>query len=134
MSVSRVLGLLLAINLVLAPWVVAQDAAMESDWMELVKGARDSTTGLEVVKVEEGEEPDARVVTLAVPKAAVEDRDSIEEVLVVGRMPDKPEPLDIEYRWVDDPDNDNYGLLIYLSEGSNWPIRLYLNSEPGFAD
>jgi hypothetical protein len=63
------------------------------------------------------------------------DPDTIEEVIVVGRHPDKPEPpepLDITYEWLDDYENDNYGLVIRLGKNSKWPIRLYLNSAPGF--
>jgi hypothetical protein len=58
--------------------------------------------------------------------------DTIEEVVVVGRRPEKPEPLDISYEWLDDYDNDNYGLVIRLGKDSNWPIRLYLDSSPGY--
>ena len=55
----------------------------------------------------------------------------LEEVVVVGRRPAKPEPLDITYEWLDDYENDNYGLVIRLGKNSNWPIRLYLDSAPG---
>ena len=51
---------------------------------------------------------------------------------MIGRKPEKPEPLDISYEWLDDYDNDNYGLVIRLGKNSRWPIRLYLNSSPGF--
>ena len=56
----------------------------------------------------------------------------IEEVVVIGRKPAKPEPLDISYEWVDDYDNDRYGLLIHIPKDSEWPIRLYINSSAGF--
>ena len=49
-----------------------------------------------------------------------------------GRKPEEPEPLDITYEWVDDYDKDNYGLVIRLGKNTNWPIRLYMNSDPGF--
>ncbi|MBK6738859.1 MAG: hypothetical protein IPG64_13605 [Haliea sp.] len=41
-------------------------------------------------------------------------------------------PTRITYEWVSDTDPDNYGLVIRLSRNTNWPIRLYMNSDPGF--
>ena len=68
----------------------------------------------------------------AVPTYAQDGASEIEEVVVVGRKPEKPQPLDITYEWLDDYDNDNYGLVIRLGKDSRWPIRLYLNSDTGF--
>ena len=112
-----------------------QGLSLQSDWMELVKGQRDSELGAEVREVAPGEVAGTQKITLSIPKASVGDRDEIEEVLVVGRRPEKFEfPMKVEWKWLDDYDNDNYGLVIYLSEESSWPIRLYLNSEAGFVD
>jgi hypothetical protein len=112
----------------------ADENAMHTDWMNVVKGSRDAASGTEVVSVEEDGASGSRTVTLAIPKRAVNDPDTIEEVVVVGQAPEKPEPTDlhISYEWITDYDNDNYGLVIRLSENTNWPIRLYLNSAPGF--
>lgn len=107
---------------------------IESDWLELVKGYKGSAMGAEVMAVEEGESAEMQKVTIAIPKEAIGDPDTIEEVVVVGRMPDKPEaaePIDVTFEWVDDYDNDNYGLVIRLGKG-NWPIRLFMNSDAGF--
>lgn len=115
----------------------AEDGAMESDWLELVKGFKGSTMGVEMLDIRDDELPDMQRITMAIPKAAVGDRDDIEEVIVIGRRPDKPdppEPLEITYEWVDDPDADNYGLLIRLGKDSNWPIRLFMNSRPGYIE
>lgn len=119
------------------PLVVMAEGAgqsLQSDWMQLVKGYRDPATGVETREVEYGDEAGVRTVTLAIPKSSVADPDSIEEVIVVGRRPEKPEPLDITYEWLDDYDNDNYGLVIRLGKNSNWPFRLYLDSTPGFIE
>lgn len=105
---------------------------LESDWMQLVKGYRDKDTGVEMREVEYGKEAGARTITLAIPKSSRINPDDIEEVVVVGRRPAKPEPLDISYEWLDDYDNDNYGLVIRLGRDSNWPIRLFLDSSAGF--
>ena len=96
----------------------------------LVKGYMGETRGTELREIED--EGETRTVTLAIPKKSMSHPDEIEEVVVVGRRPEKPEPIDIEYEWLDDYENDNYGLVIRLGKNSNWPIRFYLNSDPGF--
>lgn len=115
----------------------AEDGSMESDWLDLVKGFKGSTMGVEMLDIRDDELPDMQRITMAIPKAAVGDRDDIEEVIVIGRKPDKPdspEPLEITYEWIDDPDAENYGLLIRLGKDSNWPIRLFMNSRPGYVE
>jgi hypothetical protein len=125
---------LLALALLIAPGSMAQSGPdpMQSDWLELVEGYRGDDLGVQVVEIEEGDSADMQKVTLAVPKKAVANPNEIEEVVVIGRMPEKSEPLDITYEWVADYDSDNYGLVIRLGKDTNWPIRLYMNSAPGF--
>lgn len=120
--------------LLLALPVFAQtdNVLLQSDWMELVKGFRDEAFGAEIREIEDRDGDGTRKITLAIPKAAIRDPDAIEEVVVIGKKPEKPEPLDISYEWLDDYDNDNYGLVIRLGKDTKWPIRLYLNSDPGF--
>jgi hypothetical protein len=103
---------------------------VQSDWLELVKGYKGETLGTEMREIEDDGEN--RTVTLAIPKESISHPDTIEEVVVVGRKPQELEPLEIEYKWLDDYDEDNYGLVIYLGRNSRWPIRFYLNSDPGF--
>lgn len=112
------------------------DGARQSDWIELVRGHKDAATGMEVMEIDDKESPDTRKLTLAVPKASVGDRDEIEEVVVVGRRPEQvePEPIEFSYEWVEDYDNDRYGLVIRIGKESNWPIRLYMSSNTGFVD
>lgn len=105
---------------------------LQSDWLQLVKGYRDPASGVEMREVEYGEEAGTRTVTLAIPKSAMANPADIEEVVVIGRRPEKSEPLDISFEWLDDFDSDNYGLVIRLGKDSNWPIRLYLDSAPGY--
>ncbi len=134
MSTVRCIKLSLTLLLALPLLLVAQDEALplQSGWMELVKGQRDPATGVEMREVEEENAGETRTVTLSIPKTSMNHPDTIEEVVVVGRRPEKPEPLDISYEWLDDYDNDNYGLVIRLGKDSNWPIRLYLDSSPGY--
>lgn len=123
---------LLALLLVLPSIAVAQEEGepLQSDWLELVKGYKGKTLGTELREIDDTGE--SRTITLAIPKTSISSPDEIEEVVVVGRQPEKPEPLDITYEWLDDYENDNYGLVIRLGKNSRWPIRLYLNSEAGF--
>ena len=128
---SVVGGLLLVLSGAIAH---GADGALQTDWMDVVKGSRDAASGAEVVDIDDTGADGTRTVTLAIPKRAVSDPAAIEEVIVVGQAPEKAEPMDlhITYEWIDDYDEDNYGLVIRLSKDTNWPIRLYLNSEPGF--
>jgi len=107
---------------------------MQTGWMDFVKGSRDSASGTEVVGVEKDGADGKQTVTLAIPKRALPNPADIEEVVVIGQAPEKPEPTDmhISYEWISDYDEDNYGLVIRLDKDTNWPIRLYLNSNPGF--
>ncbi len=109
-------------------------AAAESDWIELVKGYKGGTLGTEVRSVETDYETGQRRIWVSIPKTALPPQGEIEEVLVVGQAPEKLElPIpEVEFEWLDDYDNDNYGLLIRLPKGSNLPIRLYMHSEAGY--
>ena len=108
------------------------EPTLQSDWLELVKGHRGETMGVELRDIEEDDGDATQKITLAIPKRSMPHPDAIEEVVVVGRAPDKPEPLPIKYEWLDDYDNDNYGLVIRIGKNSNWPIRIFMNSEAGF--
>ncbi|HEY6131787.1 MAG TPA: hypothetical protein VIV27_07190, partial [Halioglobus sp.] len=113
----------------------AGDDATHTGWLSLVKGAKDDTVGAQMINIEKGDTADTQKITLAIPKKSIANPQDIENIVVVGQRPEKPEkpePQDITYEWVDDYDSDNYGLVIRLSKETNWPIRLYLNSEPGF--
>lgn len=105
---------------------------LETDWLELVKGYRGGAVGAELREIEEQQDGGARKVVIAIPRTAIEHPDAIEEVVVVGKKPEKREPLDISYEWLDNYDEDNYGLVIRLSKDTQWPIRLYMRSNEGF--
>ena len=111
---------------------VDDNEPLKSDWLYLVKGSRDDTVGAQVREIEDGDTQDMQKITLSIPKAALSNPDAIEEVVVIGRKPKKPKPLDISYEWVDDYDKDNYGLVIRLGKDSNWLIRLYMYSDTAF--
>jgi len=119
------------------------EAPMQTEWMELVKGYRDESTGAEVRDVGEGDETGTRRIVVSIPKSALQDPDSIEEVVVVGQRPEEwqmPQVIqnmregleNIEYEWLDDYENDNYGLVIKLSADSKVPIRLFMYSDTGY--
>ena len=133
------LGFVAAVTVLIASAGIthAQGESGQSSWLELVKGPNGDIIGAELVEIQPGDTDDTRTMMVAIPKVGLGNRDDIEEVLVIGRKPpepEKPEPIEFSYEWVDDYDNDNYGLVIRLGKDTNWPIRLYMNSEPGFMD
>jgi hypothetical protein len=112
--------------------VHAQSEGMQGDWLELVKGQRDSRTGAEIMGVED-DDKGSRTVLVRVPKAVLASETNMEEVKVVGQAPQKRElqnPLpELETEWVDDYDNDHYGLLIRLKEDQRYPFRLFFSAQ-----
>ncbi len=62
----------------------AEDGTVQTGWMELVKGSRDSTVGAEVVEVEAGDTAGTQKITLAIPKKSIANPGDIEEVVVIG--------------------------------------------------
>lgn len=114
-------------TLLLAP--VAQAAEVQTDWIEPTTGQSEKTLGVSVKSVEPDASGDSKV-TLSIPKSALGGEPEMEEVVVVGRKPDKTEQrLDIRHEWVADYDKDNYGLVLYLGKDGNVPLRLYLKAE-----
>ena len=109
-----------------------EGTSLQSDWLELVKGHKGESMGVELMSIEPGDTEGTQKITLSIPKESMSHPDTIEEVVVMGRKPEKPESLDIRYEWLQDYDNDNYGLVIHIGSDSNWPIRLFMNSEAGF--
>ena len=124
-------SLLLALSLGASVSLAQEGTSLQSGWMELVKGSKGEEMGMEVQDVQPGEKDGTQKIYIAVPKVSMGHPDEIEEVVVVGQAPEESEPLDIEYEWVYDYDEDNYGLVLHLGEG-NWPIRIYMNSSPGY--
>jgi len=107
---------------------------MQSDWLELVKGHRDGKTGAEVMGIDQDEKTGMNTALVKIPKTAVlASETNIEEVRVVGQAPEKREfenPLpELETEWVDDYDNDHYGLLIRFTEDQRVPFRLFFSTQ-----
>ena len=107
---------------------------METDWLHLIEGYKGETVGAQMRKVETDETTGVQKLTISIPKAAITDPSQMEEIVVVGQAPEEREPFfDFKYEaeWVDDYDNDNYGLVIRLGKGNSWPIRLFMHSDDG---
>lgn len=122
---------------VLASIAHAASESTQTGWLELVKGSRGDIIGAELVEIEQGDTADMQKITVAIPKSSLHSPDEIEEVLVIGQKPpeaEKSKPIKFTYEWVADYDSDNYGLVIRLGKDTNWPIRLYMNSEAGFLE
>lgn len=111
---------------------------MESDWLELVKGERCPNSGAEIMGVSKDADTGHHTVLVKLPKSVVSDDPMLEEVRVVAQAPEKmkmPELFpELETEWVDDYDNDHYGLLVKLKSDQRVPIRLFLSSSSGFLD
>jgi hypothetical protein len=120
---------------VLAGVAHSDSESMQTGWLELVKGSRGDIIGAELVEIEQGDTADMQKITVAIPKSSLESPGDIEEVMVIGQKPpeaEKSKPIEFTYEWVTDYDSDNYGLVIRLGKDTNWPIRLFMNSDAGF--
>lgn len=131
--------LLAAAVLSLAPWAAyAESLGMQSDWLELVKGERCEVSGAEIMSVSQHPETGHHTVMVKVPKAGLSEQPDMEEVRVVGQAPEKtemPNPLpELETEWVDDYDNNHYGLLVKLNSKQKVPIRLFVSAQDGYLD
>lgn len=121
--------------LFVSTFAVAQSASLElqSDWLELVKGHRDGKTGAQIMQIDRDPGTGQQTVRVKIPKASMEDEAGVEEIKVVGRAPQQremPDPLpELETEWVDDYDNDHYGLLIKLREDQKTPFRLFFSMQ-----
>ncbi|WP_439101790.1 hypothetical protein [Congregibacter sp.] len=111
----------------------AQSLGMESDWLELVKGHRDVKSGAQVMEVKKDPATGHQTAMIKVPKAVLLSETDMEEVKVVARAPEKREMPDIlpelESEWVDDYDNDHYGLLVKLRSDQKIPFRLFFSAD-----
>lgn len=114
---------------------LAETVTHQTDWMELVKGYKGDSVGAEMREIEPDDGFGRQRVTIAIPKDAIASPEAMEEVRVVGRRPEQFEfefPLEFTYEWVDDYDNDYYGLVLHLGEDATVPIRLYMESSTGY--
>lgn len=110
-----------------------QSLGMETDWLELVKGHRDGKSGAEVMEVKADPASGQHTVMIKVPKVVMASDYDMEEVRVVGQAPEKAEMPDLlpelETEWIDDYDNDHYGLLVKLKSGQKIPFRLFFSAD-----
>ena len=117
----------------LAGGTMAQSLGMQSDWLETVKGHRDGKTGAQVMEVMEDPKTGQQAVMVKIPKSSMEDDSDMEEIKVVGQAPEEREMPDVlpelETQWVDDYDNDHYGLLVKFNEDQKTPFRLFFSMQ-----
>lgn len=124
---KRTFANLLLLSALLAPPLVA--AELQTDWIQPVEGFEESTLGAKLKAVVVSPESGDTTVTIAIPKAAVDDEKDIQEVIVYGKKPDAKEiKIDIRHQWLADYDKDNYGLVLFLGKAGNIPLRLYLKA------
>lgn len=138
MTFTKSIALAAGLTLATIGSASAESLGMQSDWLELVKGQRCETSGAQIMNVADSTDTGHQTVLLRIPKASLEGDADMEEVRVVARMPEKaelPELLpELETEWIDDYDNDHYGLLVKLRSDQKVPIRLFMSSRDGFLD
>lgn len=103
-------------------------AQTETDWLEQTEGFEGKQVGAKVTKIEDGS--DERIITISIPKKSLA-KEEMEEIVVIGHRPkeDKEPLLDIRYEWVDDFDNNNYGLMIKLHKDQKYPLRIFFSND-----
>lgn len=116
----------------------ASAISSQTGWLELVKGHLDRQSGTTVADVQPGDVEGTRKVTLYIPRQTLAGHEgAIEEVRVVGQRPGGDVEINLpefRYQWVDDYENDYYGLVIHLRDDGSLPLRLYLESRTGYVD
>jgi hypothetical protein len=133
MNTPRIWLLLVPLLALLSETAFGQSEGMQSDWLELVKGYRDGKSGAQIMDVSEDPSTGNQTVLVKIPKVSVDESSTMEEVRVIGKAPEKakmPELFpELETEWVDDYDNDHYGLLVKLYSDQKIPFRLFFSAE-----
>ncbi|MFT7288672.1 MAG: hypothetical protein ACI87W_002794 [Halieaceae bacterium] len=131
-------ALLLGAGVVFSSALGAQSSGMETGWLQLVRGHVGDQIGAKVLEVRTDPETGESTVMVSIPKGSLGDDPYMEEVVVTGQGPRKLQPInllpDMETEWVDDYDNDHYGLLVKLNSKQKVPFRLFFSSGDGFID
>ena len=106
-------------------------SGLETGELELREGYVDPVSGVKVEKIVVSDEDGLQEITLSVPR----ENGPIEEVIVTApRLHSKPVQQKKAYTFVDDYDNDRYGLILYLGKEQRVPIRLFMDArqqQPG---
>ena len=104
--------------------------AVETDWLELKEGFVDKKTGAKLKKIQPAAEPDQQLITVAIPKNAIDADSTIEEVVVIGHKPKQKEfEIPISYEWAENFEEDYYGLIIKFGKENKFPIRIYFKGD-----
>jgi hypothetical protein len=115
--------LTVVLGVVLSLGVQAQ--GLETDDINLEVGHVDVKTGVRVTKVVHSPDEGLREVHLSLPRYT----DDIETVVVRAKNLQRQTVVQRRpYELVDDYDNDRYGLILYLDEDHELPLRLYLDA------
>src|SRR6056297_822195 len=111
------------------------DELLQTNWIEMVRGFQDADSGIRVREVTQ-DDSGATHLQIAIPKVGMAGVMDMEEVRVIGQRPQEFEFRnllpELEYEWVDDYDNNFYGLLVHFKGGPKTPLRLFFSAESGF--
>lgn len=136
MRTMRIATVIAAISSVLlGATATRSDDVLQTSWIELVRGFQDTESGVQVRDVTR-DDTGTTHLQIAIPKVRMSDVANMEEVRVIGRRKPDFELKNLipqfEYEWVDDYDNNFYGLLVHFKEEPKTPLRLFFSSESGF--
>lgn len=111
------------------------DDVLQTNWIEMVRGFQDTESGVQVRDVTK-DDTGVTHLEIAIPKIRMSDVANMEEVRVIGQRKEEFDFRNLipqfEYEWVDDYDNNFYGLLVHFKEEPKTPLRLFFSAESGF--
>lgn len=105
-------------------------AELKTEWIEPKEGFSEQILGARIKSIESLPGDEGQRVTIEIPRESMTEAESMQEIVITARQPDQSESIiKVRHEWVNDYENDFYGLVLYLGKNSNLPIRIYLKSE-----
>lgn len=105
-------------------------SATDSGWLKQTAGETNER-GFSIKTIVDSDQG-TKLITVSIPKERLkEGKDTIEEVLVIGKRAEEREsPLkNVSYEWADDFENGDYGLIIKLKGDTRMPLRLRFSTD-----
>lgn len=120
-----------------APWLLVAfvvshvgAADLQTEWIDPAIGSTEPTLGARIQSIEELPDSAGQRLVIEIPKTSLEHRDDIPEIVITAQRSNRTEwQLDIPHAWLEDYDNDNYGLVLYLGRQHKLPLRLHFKTD-----
>lgn len=105
-------------------------ADLQTEWIAPHEGFTEPGIGARIKSIETLPADEGQRLTIEIPRSAMTEGEVVNEVIVTAQRPDKTEsPLSVRHEWVADYEKDYYGLVLYLGNKEQLPLRIYLKSE-----